>query len=452
MAVAADNMRLNPSLPAARRWSSLARCRVVIVSLSVVLAVIGAGIYLSDRSRAVLPLHAGTVALGAGGVAVAVPDDPGLLVPGTRVLRSAPDAPQLAAAQRRWLASGTVPEVAELGESTLVRDALLDLLVLSSDHGVAVAGWSDPWRYVWPRDAALVATALAGTGHLADAERIIAFLQQVQPESGLFEGRYLPDGSGVPDDRGVQLDGLGWSLWALWQVAQQQPAEDRAEFVRRHRPLLDRSTAAILQTIEPTTGLPPASPDYWEVAESRLTLATAALLRSGLESAAALHRTLGRSASAESADRAAARMAEAINATFAADGFPRYAGGGAGSVDLGVCFMLPPFTKDSVGRDRAAAVWREAKTPMRRAAGGLAPGGSWPDDGISWNTATSTYAMTAAFLGSREETLSWLRWLDQHRTRQGSIPEKVLHNGDPASVAPLAWAAAATIIAAAELG
>ena len=36
---------------------------------------------------------------------------------------------------------------------------------------------------------------------------------------------------------------------------------------------------------------------------------------------------------------------------------------------------------------------------MLRPAGGLAPGGSWRDDGISWTTATSSYALAAAALG-----------------------------------------------------
>jgi GH15 family glucan-1,4-alpha-glucosidase len=44
-----------------------------------------------------------------------------------------------------------------------------------------------------------------------------------------------------------------------------------------------------------------------------------------------------------------------------------------------------------------------------------------------------------------------LRWLDEHRTREGSLPEKVLSNGTPAAVAPLAWTAATVLIALDEL-
>jgi glucoamylase len=59
--------------------------------------------------------------------------------------------------------------------------------------------------------------------------------------------------------------------------------------------------------------------------------------------------------------------------------------------------------------------------------------------------------MTAAFIGDRDEALARLHWLDQHRTAAGSLPEKVLANGQPASVAPLAWTAAAVVITADQL-
>jgi GH15 family glucan-1,4-alpha-glucosidase len=59
--------------------------------------------------------------------------------------------------------------------------------------------------------------------------------------------------------------------------------------------------------------------------------------------------------------------------------------------------------------------------------------------------------MTAAFLGERDEALARLRWLDQHRTAAGSLPEKVLSSGQPASVSPLAWTAAVVVITAHRL-
>ena len=44
--------------------------------------------------------------------------------------------------------------------------------------------------------------------------------------------------------------------------------------------------------------------------------------------------------------------------------------------------------------------------------------------------------------------MAWLDWLDRHRTPAGSFPEKVLADGRPASVAPLAWTAAAVLLTA----
>ncbi|HET9872773.1 MAG TPA: glycoside hydrolase family 15 protein [Propionibacteriaceae bacterium] len=445
--------RRSPAEPAVAGGSGAGtrRRRLVLALCCLLVAVVGLGSYVVDQRRAVVPLYAGTVAVGAGGIAVEVPDEPDLLLPGTRVLRSAPDAARLAAEQRRWLAAGSVPSVPELGNTTLLRDALLDLRVLASEHGVAVAGWSQPWHYVWPRDAALVAAALARTGHNDDAEQVISFLQRVQPQSGHFHARYLPDGSGIPDSRGVQLDGLGWALWGMREVAGRLPASDRGTFVRRHWQLLDRSSKAIPSVLDPRTGLPPASPDYWEVAEDEPTLATAAVLHAGLRSAATLYRYLAADTAATTAAQAADELAESIEVTFAADGYPRTAGGPADSADLGVAFLLPPFVDRGARFDRAVQVWLDSAGPMARQAGGLAPGGSWRDDGVSWTTATSSRAMTAASLGRRDEAVAWLRWLDEHRTRQGSIPEKVLYDGKPASVAPLAWAAAAVLIGASEI-
>jgi len=353
-----------------------------------------------------------------------------------------------AAAQDRWLRAGRVPQVDELGGSTMVAGALLDLYALSQPAGVPVAGAAGPWAYVWPRDSALAAAALARTGHLADADRVVSFWGQVQPESGVFAARYRPDGSGVPDDRGDQLDGTGWALWGTERVAAGLPEGERATFVRRHRELIDRSTATALAKIG-RTGLPPASADYWEVREWRTTLATAALLNAGLESAAKLYGIVDDPAARAAALRGAARLAAGIERFFGPTGYPRRLGGRASTVDLGVGFLLPPFR--AVSQPDVVRSWRSAAGAMLRPAGGLAPGGSWRQDGISWTTATSSYALTAACLGDRAEAVHWLRWLDQHRTPAGSLPEKVTATGRPAAVAPLAWTAAAVILTAAEL-
>jgi glucoamylase len=439
-------LTLEPALPEERKSSQ--RGPLGVCLCLVVIVMIGSSGLVAHRNRdTTIPLIAAAVALGSGGELVDV-TGVSQLVPGSRVLAGTPDGPDLAREQAAWLAKGAVPRVSGL-DSDMFTAALLDLHVLSRPYGVPVAGWSQSWRYVWPRDSALVASAFARTGHHADAARIVSFLQQVQPESGLFQARYLPDGSGVPDDRGIELDGLGWALWATGQVAAELPGSDRKAFVQRHRVLLDRSTKATLRSIDNPSSLPPPSADYWEVKETRLTLATAAVLCAGLEAGAELYRILGE---VDEADRTAAdarRLRAAIKTNFGRDGYPRHLGGRSGSTDLGADFLLPPLASSvDLGVVRA---WEQAPSLMLRPAGGLAPGGSWRRDGVSWTNATASRAMTAAFLGHREEAMARLHWLDQHRTAAGSLPEKVLRDGRPASVSPLAWTAAAVVITADQL-
>jgi GH15 family glucan-1,4-alpha-glucosidase len=134
---------------------------------------------------------------------------------------------------------------------------------------------------------------------------------------------------------------------------------------------------------------------------------------------------------------------------FAAAGFPRHPGGSRSSVDLGVALLMPPFA--AVDDPRVAAAWRGSLRYLARPAGGLAPGGSWRQDGVSWTNVTATYAMVESCAAPRGAAVERLRWLDRHRTTLGSLPEKVRADGSPAYVAPLSWTAAAVLITADQL-
>ncbi|MBO9553039.1 glycoside hydrolase family 15 [Cellulomonas sp.] len=352
------------------------------------------------------------------------------------------DAAQRAAGQRAWLAAGTVPGAGGPYED-MARAALLDLHTLVLPGGAAVAGWSPRWRYVWPRDSAFVAVALARTGHVDDALDVLGFLDRVQAGDGSFEARYEPDGSGPPDDRGLQTDGTGWALWAAGTVLAEVPdADERRTAAAQLRPLVVRSTQHALDLVA-RTGLPPASADYWETPEQELTLGTAAPIVAGLEQAATVLPLTGDTALARSAAAAAARSRVELVRAFAPTGYARYAAGG--HRDAATAFLLPPFLR--VPPPGARTAWRESAPTMVRPANGLAPGADWRDDGISWTPQTSLYAWLAAESGDAPLAHGWLDFLDAHRTSTGSIPEKVLADGSPAAVAPLAWSAACALLA-----
>lgn len=409
------------------------------------------------------PLYSQTVALSPDGSVVPVTDRVsvarGGFLGGTRVLAPPPDSPvtewdgarSLAAAQTGWLAGGLIP-----GRDTrwapMVTDALADLHTLSFGNGAVVAGWAAAWRYVWPRDSAFVAAALSRTGHGEDAFALLRFVQAQQHPDGTFEARYRPEGTGPPDDRGVQLDGSGWMLWAIARWADDAHARfgttATAARLAELRPMIDRSTRAALAAANTPSGLPPASSDYWEVPEDVTTLGTAAPLAAGLSASARIYTLLGDFAAADQAGDGARRLSASIASTFGADGFPRHVDGGGR--DAAVAFLLPPFADHP--DDAVVSAWNLARAELARPAGGLAPGADWKSDGVSWTPETAVFALTAAAIGDRPVATGLLDWLDRHRTSAGSLPEKVLHDGSPAGVAPLTWTSAAVILAVDALG
>ncbi|QTE29830.1 glycoside hydrolase family 15 protein [Pengzhenrongella sicca] len=399
-------------------------------------------------------LYSDGVAVGAGGSPELVPAGVQAdYLPGSRVLNPGPgdpealaDAEALAAQSRDWLAAGTVPG-ADGPYADMVTDALLDMRALLLDDGASVAGLSARWKYVWPRDASFVAVAMATTGHTDEALEILYFLQGVQHRDGSFEARYLADGSGPPDDRGIQTDGTGWVLWATDAVLDHLPDDAaRLRAATSLRRLIDRSTEHILDLTDRESALPPASSDFWEVGEARLTLGTAAPLLSGLESAARIYSTLAEPAPATAAGARANRLRAAVVDEFGPR-FGRYTDGQ--QRDAATAFLLPPFQETAL--PEAVPAWRSSALEMARPAGGLAPGAGWKDDDISWTPQTTLYALTAASIGDDDAARSWLTWVDAHRTASGAIPEKVLGDGSPAAVAPLSWSAACVVLAVAAL-
>jgi len=345
-----------------------------------------------------------------------------------------------AQAQLRWLEEGTVLS----GQwEQLTTDALLDLHVLGSGSAtlLPVAGWRAAWRYLWPRDSAAVAVALAATGHTADAIALLQFFQDVQREDGSFAARYTSDGAEVADGRAEQSDSAGWLLWAVARVNEYTDGAALSQL----RSLVDRSTEYLL-TIT-ATGLPPASSDSWEMQETDLTLGTAATALMGLEAARELVPTAA-------LEERATQLRDQIVAAFAPT-FQRYAhpttltSWQRQGADANVALLLPPFQPTAV--PGAAAAWEKSLYLLREPAGGISPGEGWRDDGVTWMPQTTLYAWVAAVNGREDLAQNLLAFIEGHTTELGSISEKVSKDGAPLSVAPLGWAAANTILAVVAL-
>ena len=481
------------ALPGRRRFLTLAAA----VPLTAAAVLWGGSRLVGPGRRAPTLLSGGLVVGGGGGLYPLAPGDTVAYVPGTRLPR-APEPWGLTTSQQSALARQALArrQAARLPQgrwADLADGALTDLLALTGPAlmpgpmipsgpadpsaepsagstppptptsaggtgrerrdlrealppgaevfppGAVVAAPMSIWRYVWPRDAAFAAAALSAVNLADEALGVMGNLASWQRADGGFEARYTSSGR-VPDNRPAQADGAGWFLWAAGRLlADGVPAADLRD--RLGVPLA-RAASRLLGITDTPSHLPAASPDYWEVAETVLTLGTAAPVLLGLEAATALARAgidLGGPAQAL-AERVTA-VRSAMERNFA-PAWGRHLQ--RDDVDAAIALVLPPFTRPLAG---ARTVRQTAAARMHRPTGGLAPGAGWRDDGISWTPETALMAWSALALGMEEEGTRLLAWLEAHRTAAGALPEKVLADGAPAGPAPLAWTCALILLA-----
>jgi glucoamylase len=383
----------------------------------------------SAGSAYLQPLLTGGITACGGGVCAVPP-------------RAAGRAPPPDAAQARWLAGGLVPGTTR-AQRTMAAAALLDLGLLVRPDGAVAAAWYPGWKYAWPRDSSWVAAALAATGHGGAALAVLRFIARVQPRSGVWAARYQLSGDApVRDGRPSELDADGWFPWAVWFWYTVAGRGDRGELATLW-PAVRRAAAATVSRLG-RDGLPPASMDYWEDRVSSVTIGIAAPLLAGLRAAAALAGALGDTGDARGWDAAAGRLGRAIRAGFGATGYQRTPAASSGA-DAAVTFLGPPFAAAGSAVRRAVAV---TAGQLVLPNGGVEPGSAWPGDpGEAWTPETGFFALYDAASGDRAGAAHWLAWLAAHRTAYGSLPEQVNADGQPASVAPLAWTDAIVLLA-----
>ncbi|MFD3543060.1 hypothetical protein ACFWUQ_26685 [Streptomyces sp. NPDC058662] len=343
---------------------------------------------------------------------------------------------------RAWLASGRVPGRSP-AQSAAAERALLSMRALLRPNGALAAGWSEGWKYSWPRDSSFACAAFAYTGHDAEAYRILRHSAATQRPDGTWQARTRLDGSGPPDTRPWQLDANGWVPWATWHWYRTAPRPTRAAHLAALYPMIRKAadrTAASLRA----DGLPPASPDYWELGTATANIGTAAPLLAGLNAAADLARHSDRPRDAARWTRAARRLSTAISRHFAPRGYPRTAEGHHGR-DSAVAFMAPPFNTAPADLPPALeSTWRALLLPN----GGLTPGNdpAAPWGTNAWTPSTAFFALAWAATGRAQRAEPVLDWVLSKRNPLGELPEKVDQEGRPSSVAPLAWTGSITVL------
>jgi hypothetical protein len=337
---------------------------------------------------------------------------------GARVIRNA------AREARQWVArSRSLGTAAPAWTGSMYERSLLTIHALTSRKtGAVAAGARDGWAYVWPRDAATAALALAAAGHRAEARHVGRFLTGLDLAAA---ARFTESGAPVPG-RAAQGDALGWVTAAAGATEIPAPHE---LFAWRDRA------------------------DYQE--SSPGTYLGNALAAAGAHVDGPKTRRIGRFSAHQHG------------------GLVRVAGEPGSGLDSAAGWAVRPF--------HLAALYPAAERTLLQLTGdgtkyGITPGEGWTGGSDPWTAPTAWSAWALAALAteargtggrgtrtnlpavrergspSRRAALSLVRDLRRAATPAGDLPERVgVHTGIPTSTTPLLWSSAFTVLALREL-
>ncbi len=224
--------------------------------------------------------------------------------------------------RRQWSFHGLSEEVVSLFKKSLLivrAHAAHNGAMIASCDFTSLQQGKDTYNYVWPRDGAFTALALAKSGDYATAKNFFSFAGSVIHEDGFFMHKYSPDGSlgsswhpWMRDGRlalPIQEDETALVLWSLWQFYE---GSKDLEFVEKlYNPLIKKAADFMVLFREEDTKLPKPSYDLWEEKWGTSTF-TAASVYAGLVAAANFAKLLGKVKNEDTYRQAAAEIKSAI--------------------------------------------------------------------------------------------------------------------------------------------
>jgi glucoamylase len=313
--------------------------------------------------------------------------------------------------------------------------SLLTIHALTSSRtGAVAAGARDGWAYVWPRDAATAALALASSGHQAEARQVAKFLTGLDLNAA---ARFTESGTPVPG-RAAQGDAAGWVTVAAQATGVPAPTtpypwRDRADY-QESTPgtYLGNALAATAVT----------NPQHHPVDGPKT--------QGGVEFSA--HQQGG------------AAEGGRIGREFGAEGgLVRVAGDPGSGLDSAAGWAVRPFG--------LAALYGRAERTLLALLGegtryGITPGEGWEGGEDPWMAPTAWSAWALAGLAAearrdgspseaatdRRAALRLMADLRRAATPAGALPERVdARTGVPTSTTPLLWSSAFAVLALREL-
>ena len=349
-------------------------------------------------------------------------------------------------------------------------------IIAANDSDIVRFG-KDTYSYMWGRDGAFVAAALAKVGYSHVCRKFFDFCSRALSEEGYLFQHYNPDGSlasnwhpWLVDGQEVlpiQEDSTALVLWALW--IHYRISKD-IEFIRHlYKKLVQKSADFLVRHRDSETMLPIPSFDLWEERYGVHAFTVAAVI-AGLRAAANFARLFQDTSVAETYDTAADQMKEGLTEHLYHAGLKRYARTGhrkgkgyeldevidvslLGLTTLGVLSPRDPRMNETIKAVRQQ-LW--LKTPV----GGCAryqgdlyqrtddspkyiPGNPWF---ISALWLGECFIERAENLQELHEALPYLEWCAKNALPSGVLAEQVHPvNGCPLSVSPLTWSHSALV-------
>jgi GH15 family glucan-1,4-alpha-glucosidase len=329
----------------------------------------------------------------------------------------------------------------------------------------------DTYSYMWGRDGAFVAAALAKAGYTHVCMKFFEFCARVLTDEGYLYQHYNPDGSLASNWHPwlvngkavlpIQEDSTALILWALW--IHYESSKD-IEFIRPfYDTLIKKSADFMVTNRDPKTKLPIASYDLWEERFGVHTYTVAAVI-AGLRAAANFARLFLDTPLADKYDNTAEEIKGALTKHLYHRGLKRYARSGYRKgkgyeldevIDVSLSALvildvLPPKDPRMVETMEAIHQQLWLNTPVEGCARYQNDVYQRPDDspadvpGNPWFISTlwlaEYYIARAQSLQELREAIPYLEWCTKNALPSGVLAEQVHPvNSSPLSVSPLTW-------------